>query len=186
MFASILLPALLRWSESGFRLTGLALQVLGICAVAWGIHQTRVLFNQPSMLGSVGDWLKRRPRLHGRAVSVGASLQCSSVVGRARAHVTANPVDNSAQARIEALEKNIKHVQGRISSLETDLDEQGQELRESLEAERRTRANETERLRARLEATETGGLHLSAIGAAWLLVGVTLSTAAPELARWLQ
>jgi len=108
------------------------------------------------------------------------------VVGRARAHVTANPVDNSAQARIEALEKNIKHVQGRISSLETDLDEQGQELRESLEAERRTRANETERLRARLEATETGGLHLSAIGAAWLLVGVTLSTAAPELARWLQ
>jgi hypothetical protein len=186
MVASILLPVLCSSGESGFRLAGLALQIVGILAVAWGIHETRLLFERPSLFGTVGGWLERRPRFRGRVVAVGSSLLGSSVIGRARAHVTANPEDDTVAGRLDALEKNIGLVNDRISGLGTELDEQSRELRESLEQERQTRAKEAEELRARLEATETGGLHLSAVGAAWLAVGVTLSTAAPELARWLQ
>jgi hypothetical protein len=34
-----------------------------------------------------------------------------------------------------------------------------------------------------LEATATGGVHISAMGAVWLFVGVTLSTAGIEISR---
>ena len=176
---------MLHWGEAGFRLVGLGLQALGICAVAWGIHETRLLFDRPGVFGAMGGWLARRPRLSGRVVSVGASLEFSSVVGRGRAHVTANPRDDTMAARVDALEKNVKLVHDRITGLGNELDDQGRELRESLEQERQSRTKETGQLRARLEASETGGLHLSAIGAAWLLTGVTLSIAAPELSRWL-
>jgi len=37
-----------------------------------------------------------------------------------------------------------------------------------------------------LEATGTGGVHISAIGASWLFVGIILSTAAPEIAEFLK
>jgi hypothetical protein len=37
----------------------------------------------------------------------------------------------------------------------------------------------------KLEATGTGGIHISAIGASWLFVGVILSTAAVEIVQWL-
>ena len=126
--ASILLPALLDLGESGFRLAGLGLQILGIGAVAWGIHETRLLFERPSLLGVAGGWLNRRPRFRGRVVAVGASLLGGLASGRARAHVTANPEDDTVSARLEALEKNIKLVNDRISGLGTELDEQGRDL----------------------------------------------------------
>jgi hypothetical protein len=37
-----------------------------------------------------------------------------------------------------------------------------------------------------LEASGTGGVHISAIGASWLFVGVILSTAAIEIAELLK
>ena len=68
----------------------------------------------------------------------------------------------------------------------TELDEQARDHSHAIEKERQTRAAEHMRLWDRLEATETGGLSLSAVGVLWLWIGVILSTVAPELAKWLQ
>lgn len=54
-----------------------------------------------------------------------------------------------------------------------------------LKREERTRAQEDQAIREKLEATETGGLHISAMGVLWLFIGVTLSTAATEIAKCL-
>ena len=35
-----------------------------------------------------------------------------------------------------------------------------------------------------LKGAETGGLHVSAMGAFWLLAGVTMGTIPDDLARW--
>jgi len=56
---------------------------------------------------------------------------------------------------------------------------------DDLKQEERNRAREDQSIREKLEATETGGLHISVMGALWLFVGVTLSTGASEIARWL-
>jgi hypothetical protein len=57
---------------------------------------------------------------------------------------------------------------------------------EAIKREEQLRQFEDLAIRETLEATETGGVHISAIGALWLLVGVALSTAAPEIAATLQ
>jgi hypothetical protein len=98
--------------------------------------------------------------------------------------VTAVPVDDTIEARVEALEKNIEHVHERINGAQREIDGVASELRHNLGQEQQTRIEEQRRLWDRLEVTETGGLHLSSIGAIWLAIGVTMSTAAPELAKW--
>jgi hypothetical protein len=56
----------------------------------------------------------------------------------------------------------------------------------ALKREEQARAAEDQVIRHKLETTETGGIHVTAMGALWLFVGVTLSTASPEIAKWLQ
>ena len=55
-----------------------------------------------------------------------------------------------------------------------------------MKREEQARAAEDQVIRHKLETTETGGIHVTAMGALWLFVGVTLSTASPEIAKWLQ
>jgi len=92
---------------------------------------------------------------------------------------------NYHKADVEALEKNVKYISDRIDRIQTEMDQNARAQQQVLEQEQQTRAKEDEELRAKLEATETGGLRISAMGALWLFVGVTMSTAAPELAKWL-
>ena len=47
----------------------------------------------------------------------------------------------------------------------------------ALEEEKQNRSREDQLLNAKLEATETGGLHISAMSALWLFIGVSLNTA---------
>lgn len=172
--------------EPRTRIVGLALQLLGVGTVAWGIRQTRRLFDRPRLARTFRGWLSRFPRSGGRTIAVAGSATLSAVGARARGHVTENPTNASVSARLDALEKNIAHVHERISGLQAEFDQSASEHREALEAERQARKGHDRELRERLELTETGGLHLSAIGTLWLAVGIILSTAAPELAEWLQ
>ncbi len=57
---------------------------------------------------------------------------------------------------------------------------------EALRNEEQIRQAEDTVIRKRLEATGTGGVHISAIGASWLFVGVVLSTAGVEIAELLK
>jgi hypothetical protein len=171
-------------TEARIRLTGLVLQILGIGTVAWGIRTTRRLFGRPGMLALACRWLANFPRYGGRTISVGGIATASTAV-RGRGFVTTAAADDSVEARLVALEKNMDHVNDRVSGLQAEIDQKVDEHRRALEEERQARSKEAGELRERLEATETGGLHVSAVGAVWLIVGVALSTAAPELARWL-
>ena len=49
-------------SEPAFRITGGLFQLFGVGVVAWGIHQTRVLFGRPSIFTLSRQWLRRVPR----------------------------------------------------------------------------------------------------------------------------
>jgi hypothetical protein len=174
-------------TESVIRLTGLVLQLLGIATVIWGISETRALFGHPSLASKAKAWLSRFPLLrHNIVVSVGGAT-LSAAAGKARAYITHGPGANpTIDARLEALEKNVTSLHERISQTQKEMDVEFQKAADALRREEQTRQEEDRAIREKLETTGTGGVHISAIGASWLLVGVILSTAAIEIAEFLK
>jgi hypothetical protein len=186
---AIMSAILLGASERVFRITGLVLQLLGIFTIIWGISETRALFGHASLAAKIKAWFQRFPLRRRRIVFAVGSGDFAATMGKARAFVThgagANP---TLDARVEALEKNMASIQNQITAVERELDEEFGKVREEIRNEVQTREADDKKLREKIEAAATGGIHISAIGASWLFVGVALSTAAPELAallKWL-
>jgi hypothetical protein len=174
-------------TEPVIRLTGLVLQLLGIGTVIWGISETRALFGHPSFASKTKAWLSRFPLLRRNVVIAAGSGTFSVAVGKARAHVTHGPGANpTIETRLDALEKNVTSIHERISQTQKEMDEEFQETADALRREEQSRQVEDNAIREKLEATETGGVYISAIGASWLFLGVILSTAAIEIAALLK
>jgi hypothetical protein len=170
-------------SEPVIRLTGLVLQLLGILTVLWGISETRALFGRPSIASVVRQWFAAFPIKRTKHISGTASITLAPLTVRARGYGTHNPADQSLDARVDALEKNVSVVHDRITGLQNQTDQELDKLGNRVRDEQIARGQEDQVTRSMLEATGTGGIHISAIGAVWLLVGVTLSTAGIEISR---
>jgi len=172
-------------SEIQVRLTGLVLQLLGLGTVVYGIRETRKLFGRPSFRQSLRGWLSRFPRWR-RDVVVGAGAASLVVTaGGAGVHVWTK-VDPAApiEAQLNALTRNVERMNERLTQMQKDSDSELRKHSESLRQERQFREEGDEHLHKRLEAAETGGLHISLIGAIWIFLGLILSTVSPEIAQW--
>jgi hypothetical protein len=88
-------------------------------------------------------------------------------------------------SRLDAIEKNIGVVHDRITAFQNETDQELRKLADRVREEQGARSQEDLAIRAMLEATATGGVHISAMGAVWLFVGVALSTAGIEISRTL-
>jgi len=160
---------------------------LGIGTVIWGISETRALFGHASLTSKARAWLGRFPLLRRNVVVAAGDAVLAAAVGKGRAHVTYGPGANpTIESRLEALEKNVTSIHEHISQTQKEMDEEFQKTADALKREEQSRQAEDRAIREKLEATGTGGVHISAIGALWLFVGVILSTAATELAELLK
>jgi len=175
-------------SEPFIRLTGMVLQLLGLGTVAWGIAVTRALFGTDSLLTVARKWVNRVPRLRrGHAVSMTAHFPLDFDTAHGRGYSTDNaPAGAPIEARVEVLEKNLRRVNARLNQTQKEMDDELRRVKVSLTQEAATRIVEDDSTRRTLEISETGGIYITATGALWLSVGVFLSTASPELSRWLQ
>jgi hypothetical protein len=164
-------------TEPLVRWTGLFLQLLGIATVILGIEQTRRLFNHPSLLSIAKAWFREFPPFK-RKIVMGAAAGALGIAGmKARGYVTSNPPPNaSIEERVSSLERNVGHLNKRIDDTFQELDKAESEQTASLEREKQERVAEDAKIASKLETSGTGGLHISAIGALWLLIGVTLGT----------
>lgn len=170
-------------TEPLIRLTGLALQILGIGTVAWGISATRALYGHKPLFAVARGWIERFPLKNRNIVLGAASVASVNSFGRARGHIThGTPPSPTVNDRLEALERNIGALHDRISATQKELDEEVSGLKTSVAEETRERVKEGQGNRKLIEMTATGGVHISAIGAVWLFVGVILSTAGAEIA----
>lgn len=170
-------------SEAIIRLTGLVLQLLGILTVAWGISETRALFGYLSLARKIRTWLTKFPLLSRKPISMTLDANVLSLTGNVRPYVRHGSGENpTVETRIEALERNITLIHERINGVYQEVDKSIRNVTDEIKHEEETRRAENLAIRERLEAAGTGGVHISAIGASWLFVGVTLSTAAPEIA----
>ena len=170
--------------EPVIRLTGLVLQLLGVLTVAWGISETRALFGRPSIRSKISAWLSAAPFLKPHHGSATGRASVGGIRVKARGHATHGAGESpTTESRLQALEKNIEVVHQRITGLAQEYDQELSHLSTSLREEQASRVQQVTSVHTRLEEFGTGGVHISAIGAAWLFVGLVLSTAGPELAR---
>jgi hypothetical protein len=169
------------------RLTGLVLQLLGVGTIVWGISETRALFGHPSFAAKAKSWLERFPLRRRNIILAAGAASLSAATCKARGYVTRGPGPNpTVNTRLDALERNVSLIHERISGTQKEMDEEFRKTAEALKNEEQTRQAEDNANRAKLEATGTGGVHISAIGASWLFVGVVLSTAGVEIAELLR
>jgi hypothetical protein len=169
--------------EPLIRLTGLVLQLFGISTVILGISETRKLFGHPPFARKAKEWLHRFPLLRRDVVIAVSGVSMSACAGKVRAFGTHGPGENpTTEARLAALEKNINALHDRISATQNETDQEFMKAADALKHEEQIRQEADAAIAGRLEATGTGGVHISLIGASWLVVGVILSTAAAEIA----
>jgi hypothetical protein len=153
----------------------------------WGIAETRKFFAHTPILKAVKAWFGRFPLRKRNIVFGAAGLASSTAFGNARAHVTYGPgSDPTIETRLTAIEKNIAAIHDRITATQRELDERWQKANDGLASEAAARKAEVGRTQKMIETSATGGVHITAIGATWLFIGVVLSTAAPELSTWLK
>ena len=184
---ALLAILLLGPTERVFRITGLVLQLFGISTIIRGISETRKLFGHSLLASKIKAWFQRFPLRRRDIVLAGAGIQLAAATGKGRASVTHNAGPNATlDARVEALEKNMASIRNEIAAVEAELDEGFQKVKDEIRSEVQGREADDKKLGDKIEATATGGIYISAIGASWLFVGVILSTAAPELAALLK
>jgi hypothetical protein len=176
-----------RIAEPTIRMTGGALQLFGIGTVAWGISETRRLFGYQPLVSVVKEYLRRFPLVRRRQV---INVGVGEIVGAAD-RVSASgwiapPVSGSIETRVEVLEKQVVMLRERADNIDKRSEEQVRKTAADIGRETTVRQEEEAAIKKRLEATATGGIHITAIGAAWLFVGVILGTVSPEIASWVR
>jgi hypothetical protein len=173
-------------SERTIRLVGLALQIIGIGTVIWGISTTRKQFGHPPILSLLTSWLRRCPLIRRPAYLQpdGISVSASLVGVRLTTVFTPNP-NAPLEERLKHIEQGLETLQKRIDSAESQIDNASSIANDKVLVETRAREAADNEIMSTLEASSTGGVSISAIGALWLFVGVILSTASQELAAWL-
>lgn len=173
-------------SERSIRLVGLALQLLGTGTVIWGISITRKQFGHPPVASLLTSWLRRCP-LTRRPTYLqpdGISVGISSVGVRLTKIFTPNP-SAPLEERLKHIERGLETLQKRIAGAESQIDNESSVTHGKVLGETRAREAANKEIMSALEASSTGGVSISAIGALWLFVGIILSTTSQELARLL-
>lgn len=171
-------------TEQSVRLTGLLLQLLGIAAAAIGIRDTRRIFGKPSFLELIRTWARAIPRLRLKSVSSSASSRLS-VSATCKAQVWHGAgTEPTIESRLAAAEANLQELNSRANKAESEFDAHVRQSAQSLRDERAERLEADRQLHLKVESASTDGLHLAAVGVAWLACGAILSTMPNEL-LWL-
>ena len=140
------------WPEERvFRLLGSALQVFGVLLALWGILSTRRFFQLPAMWQLLCAWL--------RDFSSRRPASPIEVSASDRVHLA-----DMAQASVTRPAETGATLEQRVLLLEHD----GQRILSRIEGEV-------------VRHSHTDGLGMSAVGVLWILSGVILAGAAPEL-----
>jgi len=180
----VVAPFCYGYCEKAIRLSGLALQLCGIITVVWGIISTRQYFGLLPIREIFHSWWLEAPFQKLPIIGVRGSATLS-LTAEGHMHTT-YPLDHSAPVddRIKCLELNISMLHERISGVHSDTMKKYAKLNDRV-CENGTRLEEVySKTTTDLKSFGTSGLHISAIGAAWLFIGSIMGTASQELAAW--
>lgn len=166
------------FSKENMIRAGVILQWIGIFSVFLNIRKTKNEFNKPNNIGSFKKWLNNKPRFNPKptyikpeGISVGMSLVGVSLIEMAIWDEEKNTEEN-IRRNINILNKCIKDIdelenkfRNEISQINTSLSNKIYEIKSSLND-----------LKSNIENVATGGLNLTFVSSAWILIGITMST----------
>jgi hypothetical protein len=170
-------------AEPRVRWVGMGLQLAGIGTVAWGVRQTRLLFNRPSIAQQAKAWLARRPKrrdVHLVTGTGGLRMGGSAALGFARA--VPGP-DTPIEQRVRLLEADVTRLYEQQADAVRRLNAEADARALQIADEGRARETEDAALRSRLDASATGGLTISLVGLVWLMLGTFCTSGSIEIAH---
>jgi hypothetical protein len=187
VIAAAVILGFVTWSsEVSIRSSGYVLQVIGMMFAIRGLLGIRAHFGQPLLRKLLFSWVKRFPKWK-RSVVIGTGAAHMALAGmKARVEVwSPDDPDKPMEQRIEGIIKNLDRIRNEQREYAKSIDD----LKDSHEEHKKTIIERTKRLeenvRSELESLHTSDLITSLVGLVWLTVGITMSTMAPELYKWL-
>ena len=168
-------------NEAAIRLIGMLLQLAGVFEAAYGIRQTRRLFNRPTF---TRQWLAERPRKRQVIQAVGSAVGLSLVMGHARGRVDVPP-DADMEQRVSRLETTYELLFNEVGTETTALRAKDAEIEQKLKSEEGERKTGDDTISNQLAETAIGGLRLQVSGVIILLVGIIMGTASLEICKLL-
>jgi hypothetical protein len=173
-------------TEPCIRITGMVLQLLGVGSVIVGIAETRQLFGEPSFYSIAKNRVlsllhKRNIIIHTKTGNINFTSS-SPRISQRNSPVGDNP---TIKERVYSIEKNISLINTDLKNLQEEMDILSSEIHKRINEKTESIQNEITEIDQKLKESATGGIHISALGASWLFLGVVLSSLAPEIAKWI-
>ncbi len=172
----------------GVRYAGTMLQLLGLLAVAYGLHQMRRRFGRPTLVAIIRDWVARLARAFRRPEPVtlrGSAIASAATVSAELRVRRGVPPGASIEQRVAALQENFDLLQSELDSKLLEVKKRLAELDQSVRQEERERSIGDSKTLKQLEEVAVGGLKLEAVGVIWLALGVLGTSIPVELAAML-
>lgn len=180
--ASIVMVGVSGWTEQGFRLAGMSLQLGGVLTVVWGILKTRADFGQPTVRSQFRRWAKTFPPLHPPTITATANMVLPGLVVEGYAYSTHGPAaDQIIEGRLGHLESIIRKLEMTQGKTHIAVLQAEKKVQQSIDTQARQLSGQIDAVARRIEATATSGVNVSAVGVVFLFVGTILGGAALEL-----
>ncbi len=185
-----LMLAVIIHTEASYRYCGLWLQAIGISAVIYDVHRTRMHFGRSGLLAPFRTWIKTIPRYRGRVYQVGAPtgvITSASAAGAGTAGKPSPSPDRSLEDRVAELETAVANLTQKFATFRQDTAQKHSNLIEAFEHDRSKRSQEAAAARNFFELIQLGNGHNAVVGAIFLMTGLVTSTLSTELGsspRW--
>ena len=180
--AIFILPIEIRdCKEAAIRLVGLLLQLVAIALVICQLRDRLKLFGKPLLFSSVRDHLRRFPSWHSKKFNLAVSFPRAEIKVSDSLKVR-HILNSSLESRVEALEGEVEDLRSNVRGVERSVKRHAEESRKSLQAMQEENTRRHEGLERLVDDSAVGGMRLEWVVASYLLVGIVLATAAPELA----
>lgn len=171
--------------DFALRAWGMALQLVGVVTVWHDLTTTGKAFGKTNWFKYTAQWLKKgildRPIVHSISATSGGYLTATcrgSVLHSVRA-------DASLEERIIDIEKRLEKSDEEIAALSIKLDDQKSEIDQRVLDQEKNIENNKKTMESRLEEITSGNYMILSFGVVWLVIGMFLSTWAPELAKFI-
>jgi len=169
--------------ETRFRLTGLILELLGICAVVYGLNDTLKLFLGKHLLHIIPEWFKRLPKFRNNH-RLGVNPVNGALGLRGALLTTKIPAPTSTiENRVSFLEEQIKQVRSQAFKDRIYFENKYKTLVDALNTERSEREDGDKQAQQDLKEFAVGDAFIELMGVIWLFFGAIFATASTELAK---
>lgn len=184
MAATVLVLGAYGWSEDAFRLAGMFLQLGGVFTVVLGILKTRTEFHHASVWSQFRSWAKMFPPLHPPNVTLSVHSIMPGLTGEMYMSATHGPAaDQTIEGRLGHLEGVVNKLEAAHGRTHIAVLQAEKKAQKALDEQARQLSRQIDTVNGKIEATATGGLHISAVGAILIFFGTVFGGAGQELHR---